>query len=90
MKGVRGGLAPGGASVMLGAVADGLLQVGRVAMSRLLLCGVAAWVLAAAPVRADDAEDKAVAFVEKLGGTVTRDQKFLPARKMTLRVRMPV
>ncbi len=25
--------------------------------------------------RADEAEDKAVAFVEKLGGTVTRDEK---------------
>ena len=27
------------------------------------------------PARADDAEDKAVAFVEKLSGTVTRDEK---------------
>ena len=26
-------------------------------------------------LRADDAEDKAVAFVEKLGGKVTRDEK---------------
>ena len=41
----------------------------------LLLCGVVAWVLAAAPVGADDAEDKAVAFVEKLGGKITRDDK---------------
>jgi internalin A len=28
-----------------------------------------------APARADDAEDKAIAFVEKLGGKVTRDDK---------------
>jgi hypothetical protein len=27
------------------------------------------------PLRADDAEDKAVTFVEKLGGKVTRDEK---------------
>jgi internalin A len=40
----------------------------------LLLC------LAASPVcRADDAEDKAVALVEKLGATVTRDEK-LPGK----------
>jgi hypothetical protein len=32
--------------------------------------------------RADDAEDKAVAFVEKLGGKVTRDEK-LPGKPVT-------
>ena len=32
-----------------------------------------------APLYADDAEDKAVAFVEKLGGKVTRDEK-LPGK----------
>jgi hypothetical protein len=31
------------------------------------------------PVRADEAEDKAVAFVEKLGGKVARDEK-LPGK----------
>ena len=36
------------------------------ALSGLCLC---------ASSRADDAEDKAVAFVEKLGGEVTRDKK---------------
>ena len=36
------------------------------AASGLCLCSSA---------RADDAEDKAVAFVEKLGGTVVRDEK---------------
>ena len=46
-------------------------------MSRLMLCGLMAGVIlcSSAPVRADDAEDKAVAFVEKLGGKVTRDEK---------------
>ncbi len=46
-------------------------------MSRLMLCGVVGWLVLgpAAPVRADDAEDRAVAFVEGLGGTVTRDGK---------------
>ena len=37
-----------------------------VALSGLCLCS---------PLRADDAEDKAVAFVEKIGGDVTRDEK---------------
>jgi internalin A len=36
------------------------------AVSGLCLCS---------PIQADDAEDKAVAFVEKLDGTVTRDEK---------------
>ena len=46
-------------------------------MSRLLLCGLMAGgiLYSSAPVRADDAEDKAVAFVKKLGGTITRDDK---------------
>jgi hypothetical protein len=46
-------------------------------MSRLMLCGLMSGVIlcSSAPVRADDAEDKAVAFVEKLGGTVERDEK---------------
>ena len=46
-------------------------------MSRLMLCGLMAGVIlcSSAPVRADDAEDKAVAFVEKLRGQVTRDEK---------------
>ena len=42
------------------------ITVFALAVSGLCL-GSAAW--------ADDAEDKAVAFVEKLGGTVTRDDK---------------
>lgn len=43
-------------------------------MSRLLPCGMLMWVLLApAPARADEAEDRAAAFVEKLGGTVIRD-----------------
>ena len=53
------------------------------ALSGLCLCST---------LRADDAEDKAVAFVEKLGGKVTRDEKatgkpvitvFLYRKKMT-------
>ena len=46
-------------------------------MSRLMLCGLMAGVIlcSSAPVRADDAEAKAVAFVEKLRGEVTRDEK---------------
>ena len=36
------------------------------ALSGLCLCST---------LRADDAEDKAVAFVKKLGGTVTRNEK---------------
>ena len=46
-------------------------------MSRLVLCGVVSWLALgpAAPVRGDDAEDKAVALVEGLGGKVTRDGK---------------
>jgi len=50
-------------------------------MSRLMLCGATSWLILSlvAPVRADDTEDKAVAFVEKLGGKVTRDDK-LPGK----------
>src|SRR5438105_3614571 len=49
-------------------------------MSRLTLCGVVSCLTLVAPAaRADDAEDKAVAFVEKLGGKVTRDEK-LPGK----------
>jgi internalin A len=46
-------------------------------MSRLMLCGVVSWLvlIPSAPLCANDAEDKAVAFVEKLGGRVTRDEK---------------
>ncbi len=46
-------------------------------MSRSMLCGLMAGVIlySSAPVQADDVEDKAVAFVEKLRGTVTRDDK---------------
>ena len=36
---------------------------------------VASALVPSAPARADDAEDKAAAFVEKLGGSVTRDEK---------------
>jgi hypothetical protein len=44
-------------------------------MSRLMLCGIVSWLIlgSVAPIRADDAEDKAVAFVEKLGGKVKVD-----------------
>ena len=53
-------------------------------MSRLMLCGIVSWLVLASPRsgRADDAEDKAVAFVEKLGGWITRDQK-LPDKPVT-------
>ena len=58
-------------------------------MSRLMLCGLmsGAILCSSAPVRADDAEDKAVAFVKKLGGEVTRDEK-APGKPVTsLRLR---
>ena len=49
-------------------------------MVRLMLCGVVSGLACVRrPARADDAEDKAVAFVEKLGGEVTRDEK-LPGK----------
>ena len=50
-------------------------------MSRLMLCGVVSWLvlISSAPLCADDAKDEAVAFVEKLGGRVTRDEK-LPGK----------
>ena len=53
-------------------------------MSRMMLCGAVSWLILcpSALVRADDAEDKAVAFVEKLGGKVTRDDK-LPGKPVT-------
>jgi internalin A len=47
-------------------------------MRRLMLLefGVSTWAILASAVwvRADENEDKAVAFVKKLGGTVTRDE----------------
>lgn len=50
-------------------------------MSRSMLCCAVSWLLLSsfAPVRADDAEDKAVAVVEKMGGKITRDEK-LPGK----------
>src|SRR5215470_14999238 len=47
------------------------------AMSRPVLCGIVSWLVlgSGAPARADDTEDKAAALAEKLGGTVTRDDK---------------
>jgi len=50
-------------------------------MSKLLLCGLMSWLIlnSATPTRADDAEDKAVAFVKGLGGKVIRDEK-LPGK----------
>ena len=46
-------------------------------MSWSMPCAVLSWLVlfAHVPVRADDAEDKAAAVVEKLGGGVTRDPK---------------
>src|SRR5947209_7767571 len=46
-------------------------------MLRSLLCGIAAGLVlsAPAPARANDDEDKAAAYVEKIGGKVTRDEK---------------
>jgi len=43
-------------------------------MSRMMLCGLVPWLVlgSVASCRADDAEDKAIAFVEKLKGSVTR------------------
>src|SRR5215218_3019317 len=60
-----------------GAVTGIVHAVRGVTMSRLMLCGLMSGVIlcSSAPVRADDAEDKAVAFVEKLGGKVGRDEK---------------
>ena len=45
-------------------------------MSRLMQCGFLSWVIlcSSVPVWADEAEDKAVAFVKKLGGSVGRDE----------------
>src|SRR4051812_13458435 len=47
-------------------------------MSRLMLFGSLSCVLFGSSVsaRADEAEDKAAALVEKLGGTVARDEKW--------------
>ena len=55
----------------------GIHTQGGVTVSRLMLCGVMSWLAIgpAAPLRADDAEDKAVALVEGLGGKTTRDPK---------------
>src|SRR5262245_17073757 len=45
-------------------------------MWRFMLCAAVACVmLSTDPARADEAEDKAVAIVEKLGGQVVRDEK---------------
>ena len=45
-------------------------------MSRLLLCGVVACMLFSSPTPVwADAEDRAVAFVKKVDGEVTRDDK---------------
>src|SRR5687768_2612568 len=46
-------------------------------MSRFIGCVIGAWVLlgAADPSRADDAEDKAIALVKKLGGEASRDDE---------------
>ena len=48
-------------------------------MSRLMLCVLMSCVTlcSCVPVQADNAEEKSVKFVEKLGGKVTRDQKLL-------------
>src|SRR5688500_4370405 len=45
-------------------------------MSRLMLLAVASWLGLASPgpVRADDAEDRAVKFVEKLRGNINPDE----------------
>ena len=50
-------------------------------MSRLMLCGAISWLVlsSSATIRGDDAEDKAAAFLEKLGGQITRDEK-LPGK----------
>jgi internalin A len=44
-------------------------------MSRLMLCGLVSWLVMGSPAArlADDAEDKAVALVNKLGGRAARD-----------------
>lgn len=48
-------------------------------MSRWMLCGLMSWVTmcSSVPARADDGEDKAVKFLEKLNGKVTRDEEVL-------------
>src|SRR5262249_15132391 len=43
-------------------------------MSRLMLCVIATELIPSSSAHADDAEDKAAALVEKLGGIVTRDE----------------
>jgi hypothetical protein len=64
----------GGGSVMLVTLRSHRI-VGGPVMSRLMLCGiVASLVLSSHPTaRADDAEDKAVAALEKIDGRVHRD-----------------
>ena len=49
----------------------------RAIMLRFMLYGAVSWLIlsSTARVRADEAEDKAVAVVEELGGRVTRDEK---------------
>src|SRR5678816_1311944 len=53
-------------------------------MSRMIPCVVVSWLVLTSPTvgRADDAEDKAVKFVEKLGGQVVRDEK-LPGKPVS-------
>src|ERR1700677_2023294 len=53
----------------------------RATMSRLWLCVIVSCVelSTVAPVRGDDAEDRAVTFVEKSGGKVTRNEE-LPGK----------
>jgi hypothetical protein len=43
-------------------------------MWRFVLCAAVMWLMPGAPARADEAEDKAATLVEKLGGTVARDE----------------
>src|SRR4051794_17700446 len=72
----RLGLAGGGGSVMLRAVPGDVHAKRGAIMSRVLLCGVVSGLVLSSStlVRADDAEDKAAALVEKLGGKVIRDE----------------
>src|SRR5262245_23630345 len=44
-------------------------------MSRFMLSGIVAVLVLSMPARADEAEDKAVAHIEKLNGSYLRDDK---------------
>lgn len=44
-------------------------------MSRLTLCGLMSWLVLGSPATGRADVGKSVAFVEKLGGSVTRDEK---------------